>query len=159
MIINKSVEEAVVVCLMLAVQEDHMPVGSSALSKAMGVSDSYLKKTLRKLVVAGIVDSATGKVGGFMLAHNPESITVGDIFRAIEGDAFRFKGSPSAERVFNDCINLPKAERYTSQLLEKAGTAFLSELDSHVITELLADGCWINGTRDWRTNATQKKAR
>ena len=152
MIINKSVEEAVVVCLMLAVQEGHVPVGSSSLSKAMGVSDSYLKKTLRKLVVAGLVDSATGKVGGFTLARKPEHITVGDVFRAIEGDAFRFKGSTSAERVFTDCTNLPRAEMRTSELLEAAGTAFLAELDAHPITELLREGCWIEGTRDWRAD-------
>lgn len=151
MILNKSVEEATVVCLMLAVQEGHVPVGSRPLSTAMGVSDSYLKKTLRKLVVAGLVDSAPGKAGGFTLARHAEDITLGNVFRAMEGDAFRFKGSSTAERVFNDCTNLPRAEQRLSGFLEEAGAAFLAELDRHSITELLRDGCWQEGTRNWPT--------
>lgn len=150
MIINRSFEEAVIVCLMLAVQEGHAPVGSHALSAAMGVSDSYLKKTLRKLTVAGIVCSAAGREGGFTLSRPADQITVGDVFRALEGDAFRFKGSPAAERVFSDCTNLPSAELRTATLMAEAGDAFLSVLDAHPLTELLREDCWIEGTRDWR---------
>lgn len=150
MVVNKSIEEAVVVCLMLAVQQDHVPVGSSSLSDAMNVSDSYLKKTLRKLVVAGLVNSVAGKEGGFTLARSAEQITVGDVFRAMEGDAFRFKGSSLAKHAFMGCPNLPTAEIKTSALISEAGDAFLAKLDEHPLSELLRTGTWINGARDWR---------
>lgn len=151
MVINKSVEDAIVVSLMLAVQKDHVPVGSSSLSKVMCVSDSYLKKTLRRLVVAGLVASTAGKDGGYSLSRDAQDITLGDVYRAMEGDAFTFKGCESAERAFIDCSNLPDAEKKTSRLIEEAGRAFLNELDKHKITELLKEGCWVQGTRDWNS--------
>nr|WEJ76209.1 hypothetical protein M8286_08715 [Streptococcus suis] len=42
--INKSVEQAVYVLIILALQEDHRPVKSHVLSQVLQVSDSYLKK-------------------------------------------------------------------------------------------------------------------
>lgn len=51
--ISKSLEQATFVLLMLALQKEHWPIKSIVFSQRLGVSDSYLKKVLRKLVVAG----------------------------------------------------------------------------------------------------------
>lgn len=67
--INQSFEQGVVCLLMLSLQKDGRAVGSETLSELMGVSDSYLKKTLRKLVLAGLVESRAGRDGGFALAR------------------------------------------------------------------------------------------
>ena len=61
--INQSFEQGVVCLLMLSLQKDGRAVGSETLSELMGVSDSYLKKTLRKLVLAGLVESRAGRDG------------------------------------------------------------------------------------------------
>ena len=47
--INKSVEQAIYVLLILALQKDGEPLKSRVLSTHLKVSDSYLKKILMKL--------------------------------------------------------------------------------------------------------------
>ncbi|MCD5481575.1 Rrf2 family transcriptional regulator [Lactobacillus delbrueckii subsp. bulgaricus] len=47
--INKSVEQAIYVLLILALQKDGEPLKSRVLSAHLKVSDSYLKKILMKL--------------------------------------------------------------------------------------------------------------
>ena len=59
--INKSTEQGIIVLLMLGLQKDGQPVDSQSLSTVMGVSDSYLKKTLRKLTIAGLITSSAGR--------------------------------------------------------------------------------------------------
>ena len=54
MIINQCVEQGIYVVLILSLEKDHRPLRSSELSTILSVSDSYLKKILRKLVWAGI---------------------------------------------------------------------------------------------------------
>lgn len=43
--LSKSVEQAIFVLLMLALQEGHKPVKSRVLSRLLNVSDSYLKRS------------------------------------------------------------------------------------------------------------------
>lgn len=45
---------------------------------------SYLRKLMQQLKRAGLVDSQKGKKGGFILAKEPQSITVLDIVNAID---------------------------------------------------------------------------
>lgn len=68
--LNKSTEQAVYIVIILALQVNHHPLKSSLLAEILQVSDSYLKKILRKLVVAGIITSAASKDGGFQLKKN-----------------------------------------------------------------------------------------
>lgn len=65
--INQSFEQGVVCLLMLSLQKDGRAVGSETLSELMGVSDSYLKKTLRKLVLAGLSSRARVAMGASRL--------------------------------------------------------------------------------------------
>ena len=44
--VNKSVEQAIYVLVILALQKDHAPIKSRVLSQIQQVSDSYLKKIL-----------------------------------------------------------------------------------------------------------------
>lgn len=44
--VNKSVEQAIYVLVILALQKDHAPIKSRVLSQILQVSDSYLKKIL-----------------------------------------------------------------------------------------------------------------
>ncbi|WP_238537735.1 RrF2 family transcriptional regulator [Sporolactobacillus vineae] len=57
-------------------------INSLALSERLGVSHSYLKKTIKALVNEGLVKSSTGKSGGFSLAAPLENIDFYKIFVA-----------------------------------------------------------------------------
>jgi Rrf2 family protein len=51
----------------------------------IGFSQVFLAKAMQNLKKAGITRSVQGVKGGYMLARNPEQITVADIGLAIEG--------------------------------------------------------------------------
>ena len=78
-------EQAVYVLLILNLLSEHSVMTSTALSDRLNVSDSYLKKIIKALVKEGLVNSSTGKNGGFSLNKPLNQITFYDVFLAIEG--------------------------------------------------------------------------
>ena len=66
--LSKTVEQA---CCILSILAEHhgQPVTNVELNERMNVSQSYLTKITRKLVIAGIIRSAQGVKGGFVLAQ------------------------------------------------------------------------------------------
>lgn len=149
MIVNRSIEHGVLVVLMLALQEGHRPVSGSALSAALGVSDSYLKKTLRKLVVANVVSSSATREGGFSLARPADEITLGDVYRALDGDTIEFRSASLAYTLFPDQEHTAESSEHLTSALSEAHDAFLATLDGHPITELLKEDAWQEGCIDW----------
>lgn len=148
--VNRSVEHAVLAVLMMAVQAGHEPVKSHVMSGVMGVSDSYLKKTLRKLAVAGVVESAASKEGGFSLARPVSEITLADVYRAVEPDGFSFRASPLAEAVFPDGgDHVQESVGKVAAAFEDGYAAFLGRLASCPLSDLLEDGVWESGVIDW----------
>lgn len=65
------------------------PPGSVAslvdIARAEGLPAAFLAKTLRKLVVHGLVASHRGRQRGYRLARDPEQITVRDVLEATDG--------------------------------------------------------------------------
>ena len=55
------------------------------LAEAEGLSPNYLVQILTQLRPAGLVISRRGKYGGYLLAREPESITLAEIAQAMEG--------------------------------------------------------------------------
>ncbi|HWQ26487.1 MAG TPA: Rrf2 family transcriptional regulator [Chlorobaculum sp.] len=55
------------------------------MASDIGFSQVFLAKAMQNLKKAGITRSVQGVKGGYMLAKNPEEITVADIGLAIEG--------------------------------------------------------------------------
>lgn len=97
---SHAVEQSLVVLVMLALQKDDLPVKSYLLSDRLEVSESYLKKTMRKLVVAGIVQAIASKEGGFRLARPISKITLLDVYQAIEGIGSFIHSTQLADRIF-----------------------------------------------------------
>lgn len=58
---------------------------ASDISRTTGVTIRFAMKILRKLTLAGIVDSKKGSSGGYFLAKNIEDISLGEIIETIEG--------------------------------------------------------------------------
>ena len=97
--LKNSVEQAICLLIMIAHSDEKTPLKSYNISKSLGVSDSYLKKIIRQLVVAGLITSEAGKKGGVSLKKSPDKITLLDIFEAIEGKPFA-RATGLVERVF-----------------------------------------------------------
>ena len=61
------------------------PVSLAAVAAEQGISEAYLEQLMRSLKSAGIVKTTRGKSGGYLLAREPQSISVLETLRALEG--------------------------------------------------------------------------
>ena len=109
--LKNSVEQAICLLIMIAHSDEKTPLKSYNISKSLGVSDSYLKKIIRQLVVAGLITSEAGKKGGVSLKKNPDKITLLDIFEAIEGKEPFARATGLVERVFSNKLKEVKEQK------------------------------------------------
>ncbi|HBU58636.1 MAG TPA: transcriptional regulator, BadM/Rrf2 family protein [Verrucomicrobiales bacterium] len=100
------------------------------LALASGTSANFLVQILIDLKSAQIVASARGKQGGYRLAKIPEEITLGDVWRAVDGQvldtpALEDENCPGALQdawgQIRDSVNRESDEINFSQLLEATG--------------------------------------
>jgi len=68
----------------LAKREDG-PITSREIANRFGISEAHLAKVLQRLVKVELLRSLRGPRGGFILTRSPESVTLLEIFEAIEG--------------------------------------------------------------------------
>ena len=61
-------------------------VSISSISQRQSISESYLEQLFAKLRKAGLVLSIRGAQGGYRLAKPSDTISVGDVLRALEGN-------------------------------------------------------------------------
>lgn len=61
------------------------PTKVEAIATREDVPPRFLEQIFQDLKQAGLVGSKRGPNGGFFLVRSPESITVGDVIRAIDG--------------------------------------------------------------------------
>lgn len=78
-------EYGVMACYELARCCGEAPVPLKAVAERQGISEAYLEQLVGALRRAGLVRSVRGSQGGYTLGRSPESITVGDIIRVLEG--------------------------------------------------------------------------
>jgi Rrf2 family protein len=68
----------------LAKRED-APVTSREIASRFEISEAHLAKVMQRLVKVELLRSVRGPRGGFTLNRDPESVTLLEIFEAIEG--------------------------------------------------------------------------
>lgn len=69
----------------LALHDSDAPVRIKDIAARQDISDKYLEQIISSLNKAGYVKSIRGPQGGYKLARDPESYTVGMILRLTEG--------------------------------------------------------------------------
>ena len=69
----------------LATRYGEGPVSLAAVATEQGISEAYLEQLMRSLKKAGIVKTARGKSGGYLLTREPVRISVLEVLRALEG--------------------------------------------------------------------------
>ena len=142
--IKGSLEQAVCILLVIAHTRGHAPVKSYTLSERLGLSDSYLKKIMRQLVVAGLVDSEAGKKGGFVLKRAPKNISLLDVFEAIESTAPSLSTTNLVDKVFpKEKMIAHEKEQQIISVFTRAEQAYRQSLSQftldHVVAEDLPD--------------------
>ncbi len=69
----------------LAVRYGQGPISIKEISERQLISEPYLEQLFASLRKAGLISSIRGAQGGYILAHHPEDIRVGDVIRVLEG--------------------------------------------------------------------------
>jgi Rrf2 family protein len=69
----------------LATQRPGEPVRIGDIARRQAIPQKFLELILAGLKQGGFVESRRGAEGGYLLARGPESITVGDVLRFVEG--------------------------------------------------------------------------
>ena len=103
------------------------------IARAQNVSESYLSKVFQRLTRAGLVHAVRGKRGGYMLGRSPESITVGDVVRAMEADQPMYKCLAQTRccKAVENCLLL--------RVFAEAEQQMYAVLDSVTLADLIAD--------------------
>jgi Rrf2 family nitric oxide-sensitive transcriptional repressor len=100
------------------------------IAREFGISRNHLIKVVHKLAATGFVKTQRGSGGGFRLARPAETITIGEIVRALEDhyplvECFRGDGG--------SCVLLPSCR--LKARLAAAREAFFAELDRSTLAQ------------------------
>src|SRR5262252_6889348 len=69
----------------LAAQPPGEPVKIADIARRQTIPQKFLELILASLKQGGFVESRRGAEGGYLLAKRPETISVGDVLRFVEG--------------------------------------------------------------------------
>jgi Rrf2 family protein len=112
--------------LAMALQPDGARLSVRVIGARTGLSDSYLEQIFTLLKNGRIIRGSRGSRGGYELAADPSTITVGDILRAGEGSLAPVRctepGSTACIRQ-NDCLTRP-----VWSSLEKTISGFVDQI-------------------------------
>ncbi len=83
--ISQKCQYAVRALLELAKRPDQTPVPTAEIANRQAIPQRFLEVILNELKAVGLVEARRGPRGGFLLACDPEELTVGRVIRLIEG--------------------------------------------------------------------------
>jgi Rrf2 family protein len=112
------------IMVLLASEPQLRPITKYQIADAEAITPGYVQQLTMALRTAGLVNSHRGRDGGFSLARPPETITVADVLKAVEGEVMPApcRSTGHCERAAT-CPTRPLWER-AAQLLDDlfAGT-------------------------------------
>jgi len=116
--------------LMRLASEPDRSFSSGQIATEFGISRHHLVKVIGNLAEAGFVTTQRGSGGGFRLARPPQTISLGEVVRALEArhalvECFREDGG--------NCVLTPRCRARAK--LASAREAFLRELDRTMLVE------------------------
>ena len=133
----------------LAQYGENEPVSITSISYRQEISERYLEQLMAMLKKAGLVKSIRGAGGGYLLGREMDSISVGDVLRALEG---------SLEPV--DCSGLNPQEGckaadicVTKYVWQKINESINQAVDSMMLNELVEESKKMNARQDSAENA------
>ena len=103
-------------------------VTSAHLASSVNTSPSFVRRTLAKLSKAGLVKATTGKAGACWLAKEPKTISLLDIYKAVDAPkAFSIHAYP-VQKVCTVSCNIKTALEKALGKTQKAMEASLNEI-------------------------------
>jgi DNA-binding IscR family transcriptional regulator len=124
---------------LLHIEERGEPVTSEALGERMKTNPVVLRRTLAGLREAGIVSAAKGHGGGWVVARDLRTVTVGDVYTAL-GCANPFFIGPHDEEA--RCPLEQAVDRAVEGALSDAEALLLKRLQSIKVRSII-DEAWM----------------
>ncbi len=128
----------------LAIHSSDSPVPLNSIAQRQDLSAGYLEQVFSVLRKAGLVNSIKGAQGGYVLAHEPYEITVGDVLRALEGDldVVEYTDEEIAkENSIEYCMRTMVWEKMNESLNQVADSINLNDL---VVEYRKLNNSWVN---------------
>ena len=116
--------------LMRLAGEPTRSFATNEIAAEFGISRNHLAKVVRDLADGGFISTQRGAGGGFTLARPPQSITLGEVVRALEA-AKRWSNVFASDG--GDCALTPRCR--LKARLAAAREAFMRELDATTLAE------------------------
>jgi len=111
-------EYALQAVLDLASQRPGDPVKIADIARRRKIPQKFLELILAGLKQGGFVESRRGAEGGYLLARPPESLTVGEVLRFVEGaSAARTRGRVKTDTPFSEMWD--QVDQAISTVLDK----------------------------------------
>ena len=82
--LTKRTDYAIRACIHLAM-EQRCPISSRRIAERMEIPDRFLPQVMADLARAGIVESVTGKHGGYCLRRDPAGISLLELIDVVDG--------------------------------------------------------------------------
>ena len=119
----------------LALHNGEGPVALKSIAERQDISENYLEQLFATLRKAGQVKSIRGAQGGYILAHDPKTITIGSILRVLEGSL-----APVDCVLEDDPIKCSKADRCVTKIVWKKIRDKVNEaVDSITLYDLIEE--------------------
>jgi Rrf2 family protein len=109
-------------------------VSSEFLAGSAGTSPEHVRRVLAPLRRAGMVRSRPGPSGGWQLDGAACETTLGDIWRAVHGDA----GVLGVHAAAPDCVVGQRIQTALEDLERRAVDALVAELDQQTLGQLVS---------------------
>jgi len=99
------------------------PVPLALVAERQGISVQYLRQLALPLTQRGILSSAKGKNGGFLLSRPAQSITLQEVVLALEGDICMTESKPVQENPYDACLRV-----YLYQVVDQRVSSLLASM-------------------------------
>jgi Rrf2 family protein len=111
-------------------------IPSGILARSVNTSPSFVRRVVSKLSRAGLIRTTTGKSGACMLVKNARTITLLDIYRAVESPkVFAIHGYP----VRQDCTVSCGIKAALGKVLDSAQHSMEADLKKVTLSDVLAE--------------------
>lgn len=86
--VSKRATYGIMVAVDLAMHANEAPIQARTIARRHGIPVRFLEQVLHAMKKAGLVESQRGAQGGYLLMHEPATMSIADIFEALEGPVF-----------------------------------------------------------------------
>ena len=127
---TRSIQYALIATGFIALNRGPQPILARRIAHDYHIPPDYLFKILKALVRADILNSARGPHGGYFLAREPETISLLQIFEAVEG--------PLSPPIRFTCPNTndPFHQR-TAQTIQQIADQTAQQLEQTTLADLI----------------------